>query len=63
MVDSSGEGMVCMSLELGPRRKGLRLGRDLFSWDAAGMVDFGSFDFRLMTVPNRRRPPKALRFS
>ena len=52
-----------MSLELGPRRKGLRVCRDLFSGDAAGCVGFGSFCLRPMTVPNRRRPPKPLRFS
>ncbi len=52
-----------MSLELGPRRRGLRLGRFLFSGDAAGCVGFGSFCLRPMTVPNRRSPPNPVRFS
>ena len=58
VVEASGDGIVCIFLELAPLLKGLRVDRVRFSGDGGLSATFLS-SFRLpMTVPRRRRPPK-----
>ena len=67
-ISGASSGIVCIScLELGPLRKGFRLGRDRFSLSGDGgrsmrSIPFVSFPGRLRTVPSRRRPPNPLFF-
>ena len=61
MVSSSGEGMVCMFLELVPLRNALNCDLDRFSGEGARSPDF-LLSFRLpITVPSRLSP-NPLRF-
>lgn len=58
MASSSGDGMVCMFLELVPRRSGFRCGLDRFSGDGGRSAAF-LLSFRLpITVPSRLNPKR-----
>ena len=60
IASSSGEGMVCIFLELVPRLNGFRCGRDRFSGEEGRSLGFLP-SFRLpITVPSRRSPKRGL---
>ena len=55
-ADPCGDGIVCMSLELVPRLRGLRFGFERLSGEGKGSEGFESRRRRPITVPNRLRP-------